>query len=218
MKANEELQNKFGDARVLGVAREVTDGVLRSGFTCRKDAVKMEGNICYPLNDLIRAALEPRLRCDAELDASFKQIIPYMVLEHESTGRIYTTLRLGGDNRLIGQASIGLGGHMDEGEDFEDCLMRELYEEIGLKSGDIRDLQFCGYLYSEQSEVDSVHVGMVYRAKTSREEVRCLEEEKLSGAWLTRHELINLKGDGKLESWSRIVFDEVLGGSLDEDD
>ena len=121
----ETLRPKYGDTLVLGVDHAVIDGILTEGFTCRKDAIKTEGNVYYPLHDLIHAALKPRLRREAELDASFKQIIPYVILEHAPTGRIYTTRRIGGDSRLIGQASIGLGGHMDVGEDFQVCLLRE---------------------------------------------------------------------------------------------
>ena len=52
-------------------------------------------------------------RWKAESAPEFKQVIPYVILEHEPTGRIYMTTRIGGDERLLGQNSIGLGGHMD---------------------------------------------------------------------------------------------------------
>lgn len=206
----EALREKYGDTLVLGVDHAVINGILIEGFTCPKDAIKTEGNVCYPLHNLIHTALKPRLRREAELDASFKQIIPYVILEHAPTGRIYTTMRTGGDSRLIGQVSIGLGDHMDVGEDFQACLMRELHEEIGMKPDDIKGLRFCGYLYSEQSEVDSVHVGMVYRALTTREDLQCLEADKLTGAWLTQDELRRLRGEDAMESWSRFAFDTML--------
>ncbi len=86
---------------------------------------------------------------------------------------------------MRGQASMGLGGHIDEGEGIYDALYRELAEEVGLQKDDITNVAFCGFIYSEQSEVDSVHVGMVYRLLTDREEVSCLEADKLSGRWLS---------------------------------
>ena len=198
----DELREKYGDATVLGVASEHVEGLLKEGFTAAKDA---EG-----LEEALAAHLEPRLRCEAELDPSFKQIIPYLILNHIPSGRTFATLRTGGDDRLIGQASLGLGGHMDEGETFEDCLRREIMEEVGLAKGDLQNLTLCGYIFSNASEVDSVLVGMVYRADTERDDLTCLEDDKLTGAWLTPLELIVLNCEDKLESWSRIVFGAML--------
>ena len=175
---------------------------MKEGFTAAKDADGLE--------EALAAHLEPRLRCEAELDPSFKQVIPYLVLSHGPSGRTFATLRTSGDDRLVGQASLGLGGHMDEGETFEGCLCREIMEEVGLARDDIQNLTLCGYIFSNASEVDSVHVGMVYRAETDKEALTCLEDGKLTGAWLTPHELIELNCEGKLESWSRIVYDALL--------
>ena len=55
-----------------------------------------------------------------------------------------------------------------------------------------------------------MHVGMVYRAGTENEALAFLEDGKLTGAWLTPHELIVLNCEGKLESWSRIIYDAML--------
>ena len=198
----DEMREKYGDATVLGVAEEHIKGALKDGFTAIEDAEDLEATLA--------AHLESRLRCEAEMEPSFKQIIPYLILNHIPSGRTFATLRTGGDDRLIGQASLGLGGHMDEGESFEDCLFREVFEEVGLRPEEIKNLRLCGYIFSEASEVDSVHVGMVYRADTERDDLTCLEDDKLTGAWLTPHELIVLNCEGKLESWSRIVFGAML--------
>ena len=198
----DELREKYGDTTVLGVAEEHIKGVLKDGFTAIEDAKDLEATLT--------AHLASRLRCEAEMEPSFKQIIPYLILNHIPSGRTFATLRTGGDDRLIGQASLGLGGHMDEGENFENCLFREVFEEVGLRPEEIKNLRLCGYISSTASEVDSVHVGMVYRADTERDDLICLEDDKLTGAWLTPHELIVLNCEGKLESWSRIVFGAML--------
>ena len=198
----DELREKYGDATVLGVAGEAIAGALEDGFTAIEDAENLETELA--------AHLEPRLRYEAELDPSFKQIIPYLILNHDPSGRTFATLRTGGDDRLVGQASLGLGGHMDEGESFEDCLFREVFEEVGLQREEIGNLRLCGYIFSNASEVDSVHLGMVYRADSKRDALTCLEDDKLTGAWLTPHELIVLSCEDKLESWSRIVYDAML--------
>ena len=198
----DELREKYGDTVILGVAGEHIEGMLKEGFTAVQEAKELEKTLA--------THLEPRPRCEAELDFSFKQIIPYLVIDHTPSGRVFAMLRTGGDDRLVGQASLGLGGHMDDGETFLDCLYREVMEEVGLARGEIRDLELCGYIYSNDSEVDSVHLGMIYRAGTDKDALTCLEGDKLTGAWLTPHELIILNCENKLESWSRIAYESLL--------
>lgn len=60
------------------------------------------------------------------------------------------------------------------------------------------------------SEVDSVHVGMVYCADTIRSNLFCLERDRLTGMWITPLELLVLRREDKLESWSRFIFDSIL--------
>lgn len=198
----DELRKKYGNAMVLGIAGKHIKSILKEGFRAAEDVANLE--------EILATHLEPRLRCEAELDPSFKQIIPYLVLSHAHSDHMFATLRVGGDERLIGQTSLGLGGHMDEGEGFRDCLLRELREEVGLTADELSNLRLCGTLYSNASEVDSVHLGLVYRAETDCEKLTCLESDKLSGTWLTPHELTVLYGENKLESWSRIVYDALL--------
>lgn len=119
-------------------------------------------------------------------------------------------MRIGGDERLIGQVSLGLGGHIDEGETIPQAMFRELEEEVGLLKSDIVNAAFCGYIYSEANEVDSVHVGMVFRLFTDIEAVECLEKDKLSGHFITIDELREMACIGKLESWSELIYKNIL--------
>ena len=149
-------------------------------------------------------------RWEAEGTPDFKQVIPYVILEHQPTGRIFMTARLGGDERLLGQNSIGLGGHIDEDESIMDCLYRELKEEVALDRTDIADITFCGFLYSDANDVDSVHVGMVYRVFCTREDLVCQEKDKLTGSWFTPKELREARNSGHMESWSVMAYDALL--------
>lgn len=198
----EQYKAKYGDAVILGVDRAVVGDRLREGYTPNADA---EG-----LKEAIEASLRPMLRCDAECDPSFKQAIPYVVLRHAGTGRVYITTRRGGDERLVGRQSIGLGGHVEAGEGLLDCLYRELNEEVGLTPAEIEGVTLQGYIYSSANEVSSVHVGMVYFAETAREDLVCLERDKLSGAWATLDEVRASCEADRLEDWSAIVCKNLL--------
>lgn len=173
----EALKRKYGDAVVLGVDANVLAAMLSEGFTPPDEAI----------DDAIQCNLKPMPRCEAELNPAFKQIIPYIILAN-ADGRIFTTLRLGGDERLRGQHSIGLGGHMDGCEDIPTALYRELKEEVGLTEADIESEKLCGYVYSGKTEVDSVHVGVIYLLTISRSDVTCQERDKLSGCWCSAAE------------------------------
>ena len=60
-------------------------------------------------------AYEVKRRGDMEEDPSYKQLISYCLLENEN-GEIlvYERLSGGGEQRLHGQSSIGVGGHMND--------------------------------------------------------------------------------------------------------
>src|SRR2546426_10356087 len=56
-----------------------------------------------------------RPRASMEEDPSFKQIIPYLIVRHR--GRLFLVQRSteGGETRLHGKYSIGVGGHINRG-------------------------------------------------------------------------------------------------------
>ena len=64
---------------------------------------------------LMLSEYEVKRRGDMEEDPTFKQLISYCLLENEK-GEIlvYERLSGGGEERLHGQSSIGVGGHMND--------------------------------------------------------------------------------------------------------
>src|SRR5687767_12552590 len=59
-------------------------------------------------------------RGDVEEDPTLKQPIPYVVVRRRGEGRVqevfmYTRLTGGGEARLHGKVSVGVGGHMNRG-------------------------------------------------------------------------------------------------------
>lgn len=192
------------------VDRSIADDLWKDGSAYRKSPFFTEDSPSMLLRQQIQKNLKSMLRREAECSPAFKQVIPYVLVEHKPTGRLFMTTRLGGDDRLIGQHSIGLGGHIDGGESILECLYRELEEEVGLHKEDINGLAFCGLISKDDNEVDSVHLGMVYHVRTEREDISCLEADKLTGDWFTSREMTEARNNGHMESWSAICFDELI--------
>ena len=150
-------------------------------------------------------------RPQAEEDPSYRQVIPYIVICRG--GEVFATRRLnkGGESRLHGLISLGVGGHIDRAEDGDgdDVLMRglirELREEVGMD--DVGTLEFRGIINDASNDVGSVHLGFFYTLDT-RGEVRVKETEKLEGMWLSRSQLPELLSS--METWSQIVTQAAL--------
>lgn len=143
----------------------------------------------------------------AEEDPSYKQIIPYVVLTHN--GQVFTTRRLnkGGESRLHGKLSIGIGGHINpvDETDRRSVLMkgleRELDEEVYIQRRG--QLVPRGFINDDGNGVGAVHLGLCFSMEVEGE-VSVKETEKLSGAWLSLQELKSEYDN--METWSQIAL------------
>ena len=185
----ETLRAKYGDTKV---------GVVPA------ESVPLGAGLPGLLRDLHRN-LDFLPRWQMETDPSYLQPIPYVLVMNER-GEYLATWRKQGDDRLVGMISLGIGGHMDEGEhDIQETLYRELNEELILNGMDERPLcEFMGIIREEKNPVDRVHLGLVYRVLVS-DNATVRETDVLEGAWLTPERIQSLHS--KLESWGQICFD-----------
>ncbi len=143
----------------------------------------------------------------AEEDPSYKQIIPYVVLTQN--GQVFTTRRLnkGGESRLHGKLSIGIGGHINpvDETDRRSVLMkgleRELDEEVYIQRRG--QLVPRGFINDDGNGVGAVHLGLCFSMEVEGE-VSVKETEKLSGAWLSLQELKSEYDN--METWSQIAL------------
>lgn len=145
-------------------------------------------------------------RAAMEIDPSFKQIIPYLVLRNGEDYFLMRRTRAGGDARLFDRWSIGVGGHIDPGDEgIAGGLRREWHEEL------VADFEpaFTPYalLNDDTTDVGAVHLGVVVLADTGGRPVNVRETDKLSGAFASPAEVA--AGVDHLETWSRIVFDAL---------
>ena len=143
-------------------------------------------------------------RAAMEVDPSFKQIIPYLVLRDAERYFLMRRTKAGGDARLHDRWSIGVGGHLNPGDgDLAGGLRREWAEEL---IADFKpDFRLVGLLNDDTTDVGSVHLGAVYVADAGGRPVAIRETDKLSGAFADPSEVAAVSGD--LETWSRLVFD-----------
>lgn len=210
----EDLKAKYGDEIVMVVPETLVNDVLTSIYTPSESAyysdVVNDVPTKRPMVSVINKNLQEMLRYEAELDPSFKQVIPYVVLRH--SGNVFCTHRLGGsgEKRLAGAYSIGTGGHLTSGETTYSGMRRELMEEVGLEAENTLGYITKGFILDNSSAVNSVHLGVVIDMVVNDPNIHCIEKEKLSGEWLSMEALKNLYDKGKLESWSAIVYEKVL--------
>ena len=147
---------------------------------------------------------EPRPAMEADPD--FKQIIPYLVLRDGDAYFLMRRTRAGGDVRLHDRWSIGVGGHLNPGdENLDGGLRREWSEE--LVADFVPDFRFIGLLNDDTTPVGEVHVGAVFVADAAGRPVSIRETEKLTGSFATPAEVAAVAPD--LETWSRLVFDAL---------
>jgi predicted NUDIX family phosphoesterase len=145
-----------------------------------------------------------------ERDPTFKQVIPYLVLRDGPRIFLMQRTTAGGDPRLHGRYSIGVGGHINPGDGgLLGGLRREWAEELVARF--VPEFRLVGLLNDDTTEVGAVHLGAVYVADAAGRPVAIREADKLSGAFVTEREVAAIAD--RLETWSRLVF-EFLAGAL----
>ena len=154
---------------------------------------------------------EVKRRGDMEEDSSYKQLIGYVLLKDANTNEVLVYKRLvgGGEARLHGKASVGIGGHMNEVEGktiFEMLKInaaRELNEEVGVSEEEaLNNLHFIGLINDDKTEVGQVHVGVVYECKVDKSKVEVKEDDTLVIKWMTANEA---KEEENYETWSEFL-------------
>lgn len=142
---------------------------------------------------------------ESENSHAFRQVIPYIVV-HRPDGTFLKYHRRGSEQRLRGLMSIGLGGHIEEGETFLDCMKRELEEEIGLKPGEYSYIPTELSLCISETPVSHAHLGIVVivlvRAKYEAQKT----DEVADPRFYLMKWLLDPKFFLELEDWSKITI------------
>jgi len=151
-------------------------------------------------------------RPQAEKDPTHKQIIPYALLAFEDKVLYYVRGKKAGEQRLVAKGSIGIGGHMNEGDEtlfaldeaaYRAGVEREVNEEIKISTR-FED-RIVALLNDETTEVGSVHLGIVHVFKLAEPKVEKREAMITNLAFLGKDELAARRES--LETWSQICLD-----------
>ncbi|QLK85960.1 NUDIX domain-containing protein [Staphylococcus sp. 17KM0847] len=157
---------------------------------------------------------EVKRRGDMEEDPAYKQLISYCILENER-GEILVYQRLtgGGEARLHGLGSIGVGGHMNDVPDARsimdvmiDNASRELSEEVGLTLNDDQYLEHLGFINDDTNEVGRVHIGVVFKIRVHTDQVEVRETDTLAIEWRAVDAIEDLT---QFESWSALILEKL---------
>jgi predicted NUDIX family phosphoesterase len=149
-------------------------------------------------------------RPQAEDDPTHKQLIPYVVVRDDERVFLMQRTDAGGDARLHGKASIGVGGHLNPVDDGDDALLAGLRREWDeeLEAGWEPDFELVGFLNDDTNPVGAVHLGVVFTVEARGRALAVREREKLIGAFAEPEEVI--AAWARLETWSQLVA-EALG-------
>lgn len=158
-----------------------------------------------------------RPRGAMEKDPSFKQLIPYVVLQWtDAAGEphlfAYTRGSGQGESRLHAKRSVGIGGHISAedaagGSDpYRTGMERELTEEVRIES---TFAETCvGLIYDPSTEVGEVHVGVVHRFVLQTPDVHPNEDDICDTGFVSLSQLRAEKD--RLETWSQLCLDHLF--------
>jgi predicted NUDIX family phosphoesterase len=150
----------------------------------------------------------------AETDPTHKQIIPYAVLMHQGRVLHYVRGKKAGEQRLVAKGSIGIGGHMNDGDEglfsldraaYDAAVAREVNEELKLNTPFKN--RAVALLNDDSNEVGQVHLGVVHIFDLETDDVKKGEAMITELAFLDRAQLAARRD--LLESWSQICFDSL---------
>lgn len=160
-------------------------------------------------------AYDVKRRGDMEEDPGYKQLISYCIITNEDETLVYKRLGGGGEARLHGLLSIGVGGHMNDVADKETIddklrvnAARELEEEVGLSEADVKNIEIHGLINDDNNEVGKVHIGLVLKIDVDKDKIVNGEEDTIELSWVKNDVLETMS---PYESWSELIIRDAYG-------
>lgn len=159
-------------------------------------------------------------RAVLESDEDFRQVLPISIFTCNGKVWAYKRTPKGGETRLHNKVATCVGGHWDMADitlvngviDLEVSLKkavdRELEEEVNVTANIIRTYKLPKMICCDDSEVDRVHMAMVWVHELDSEGVSSAEDQLETVGFMSPEELLNGKLD--LENWARLTCEILL--------
>ncbi|MFH1881847.1 MAG: hypothetical protein ABIL62_03930 [Planctomycetota bacterium] len=153
-------------------------------------------------------------RSQVEENPAYKQLIPYVLMSYQDKYLSYIRGRRAGEARLVGNRSIGIGGHInpvdneiplfdtDFSELYRTAVEREVAEEVSVETSHTDCV--VALLNDESNEVGSVHLGIVHHWILDAPKVSRREQMITQMAFMTPAELQEVRDT--LETWSGLCL------------
>jgi predicted NUDIX family phosphoesterase len=175
--------------------------------------------LCFEIDRYLPALLDRANnfftpRAGAETNGELKQIIPYVILTHEDRVLHYVRGKKAGEQRLVAKGSIGIGGHMNDGDEglfaldldaYNAGVQREVGEELRLNTTFTNTP--VALLNDDSNEVGRVHLGVVHIFRLDAPQVSKGEAMITELQFLDRAELLRRRE--AMETWSQHCVDRL---------
>lgn len=166
-----------------------------------------------PYLDVIFQGLpEFKLRKEMETDPTYKQLIPYVIMCCDGKYLTYLRGKRAGEKRLVGNRSIGIGGHINPIDDmslmgfretYQNAVDREVEEEVHFEANHTD--QIIALLNDDTNEVGKVHLGVVHLWTLDSEDVAKKEQMINQLTFMSVEELLAVRDE--METWSQLCLD-----------
>ncbi len=154
-------------------------------------------------------------RSQVEENPAYKQLIPYVLMSYQGKYLSYVRGKRAGETRLVGNRSIGIGGHINPVDwtlfsaelykIYLEAVEREVAEEVSVETSHTD--RVVALLNDESNEVGSVHLGIVHHWILNAPKVSKREQMITQMAFMTPAELHEVRDT--LETWSGLCLTQL---------
>ena len=150
-------------------------------------------------------------RSAAEMDTRYKQLIPYVLVICNGKILRYRRGKGGGETRLHGLYSVGIGGHISDEDSslfsnvgYSDGMRREIMEEVAVEEVNESTV---AVINDDSTEVGQVHFGVVHVMHVAKEDVVGHRSGIVAPEFVPIADAVkNLSG---YETWSRLCLEHL---------